>query len=118
MPPETEIWLDAQLSPALCSFISKQSGNHCFAVRELGLLNEDDVVIFNKAKKHSSSIIIITKDSDFVDLLIRFGSPPKIIFLTCGNTSNAMMKEILSFRLKEALNLLSSAENEIVEIAD
>ncbi len=118
MPPETEIWLDAQLSPALSSFISELSGNRCIAIRDMGLLAADDIEIFNTAKKHSSLIIIITKDYDFVDLLIRLNSPPKIIFLTCGNTSNAVMKEVFSLRLKEALNLLSSAENDIVEITD
>jgi predicted nuclease of predicted toxin-antitoxin system len=82
------------------------------------LRNADDIEIFTKAKQHESSIIIITKDADFVDLIIRLGSPPKVILLTCGNTSNAMLKEIFSFQLKEAITMLGSAENDIVEIAD
>ena len=118
MPRETEIWLDAQLSPSLSSFISSLSATPCTALRDLGLRNSNDIDIFNKAKSHSTFVIIITKDADFVDLLIRFGSPPKIIFLTCGNTSNAMMKEIFSLRLKEALGLLNNSENDIVEISD
>ena len=118
MPPKTEIWLDAQMSPSLTGFITKLSEINCIAVRDLDLRDSDDIEIFSKAKKHPSSIIIMTKDTDFVDLIIRLGSPPKIILLTCGNTSNAMLKEIFSFRLKEAIRLLSSAENDIVEISD
>ena len=118
MLPETEIWLDAQLSPALSVFILQTFSIQCKALRELDLRDADDVTIFTKAKQHAKKIIIITKDSDFVDLLIRQGSPPKIIFLTCGNTSNDSLKEIFSMRLKEAVNLLNSPENDIVEITD
>ncbi|MBD2066372.1 hypothetical protein H6F93_02325 [Leptolyngbya sp. FACHB-671] len=56
------------------------------------------------------------KDSDFVDLVDRFGSPPQIIWLTCGNTSNARLREILSTTLLEALELLRSGEV-LVEIS-
>ncbi len=57
----------------------------------------------------------MTKDSDFVDLVDRLGSPPQIIWLTCGNTSNARLREILSSVLPEALKLLHSGEK-LVEI--
>jgi predicted nuclease of predicted toxin-antitoxin system len=64
--------------------------------------------IFGAAK--AQNIIFIIKDSDFVDLVNRFGQPPQIILLTCGNTSNDRLKEILTSKLSEALNLLSSGE--------
>lgn len=118
MLPNGEIWLDAQLSPALVSFIFQLSGIDCLAVRDLGLRDANDVDIFTQAKKRSSAVVIITKDADFLDLLIRYGSPPKIIFLTCGNTSNHKLKEIFSLRLKEAMDLLESSDNDIVEISD
>lgn len=57
----------------------------------------------------------MTKDSDFVDLVDRLGSPPQIIWLTCGNTSNARLQEILSKTLPEAVNLLRTGET-LVEI--
>lgn len=118
MQPDSELWLDAQLSPALVSFIAQLSGISCVAVRDLGLRDANDVDIFNQGKNHLSSVIIITKDADFLDLLIRYGSPPKIIFLTCGNTSNVVLKEIFSLRLIEALDLLKNADNDLVEISD
>lgn len=58
----------------------------------------------------------MTKDSDFVDLVDRLGSPPQIIWLTCGNTSNARLREILSSVLPKALELLRSGEK-LVEIS-
>ena len=53
----------------------------------------------------------MTKDSDFVDLVARFGTPLQIIWLTCGNTSKARLQEILSATLLEALELLQSGES-------
>ncbi len=55
-------------------------------------------------------VIFITKDSDFADLVDRLGTPPQVIWLTCGNTSNARLKEILNSTLPEALELLRSGE--------
>ena len=57
----------------------------------------------------------MTKDSDFVDLVERQDAPPKIIWLTCGNTSNARLKEILSATLIDALEFLEAGEK-LVEI--
>jgi predicted nuclease of predicted toxin-antitoxin system len=57
----------------------------------------------------------MTKDRDFVDLVERYGSPPQVIWLTCGNTSNARLKEILTATLPDALELLRSGER-LVEI--
>ncbi len=74
----------------------------------------EDLEIFNKAKK--ANAVVMTKDSDFVSLLERFDSPPKIIWLTCGNTSNANLKIILSKTLQDAIDLLESGEK-IVEIS-
>lgn len=118
MPLKTEIWLDAQLSPALAPFITEISAIFCVAVRDLGMRDSADIFIFNKAKQHNALVIIITKDSDFVDLIIRLNSPPKIILLTCGNTSNFYLKKIFSLHLKEALNMLEADENMIIEISD
>jgi predicted nuclease of predicted toxin-antitoxin system len=57
----------------------------------------------------------MTKDRDFVDFVERYGSPPQVIWLTCGNTSNARLKEILTATLPDALELLRSGER-LVEI--
>ena len=59
----------------------------------------------------------MTKDRDFVQLLTRIGPPPQIIWITCGNTSNARMREILKQTFTNALVLLREGEP-FVEIAD
>jgi predicted nuclease of predicted toxin-antitoxin system len=100
----TTTWIDAHLSPAIASWISNTFGVTALALRDLGLRDAEDPEIFEAAK--SQGIILMTKDSDFVDLVDRLESPPQIIWLTCGNTSNARLKEILSSTLSDALQLL------------
>lgn len=57
----------------------------------------------------------MSKDEDFVHLLDRFGPPPSILFITCGNTSNAKMKEVLKVNLLRAISLIKGGEP-LVEI--
>lgn len=108
------IWIDAQLSPAIATWISSTFGVTPLALRDIGLRDAEDPEIFEAAK--AQGVIFMTKDSDFVDLVDRLGSPPQIIWLTCGNTSNAQLREILSATLPQALELLRSGEA-LVEIS-
>jgi predicted nuclease of predicted toxin-antitoxin system len=109
----TTIWIDAHLSPEIATWISNTFGVTAIALRDLGLRDAEDPEIFEAEK--SQGVILMTKDSDFVDLVDRLESPPQIIWLTCGNTSNARLKEILSSTLPDALKLLEIGER-LVEI--
>ena len=109
-----KLWIDAQLSPALANWISENFANiEATAVRDLGLRDAEDPVIFFSARKAEAAVM--TKDSDFLELQKRLGAPPKIIWVTCGNTSNARLKEILAIHLQKAVELLEGGEN-LVEI--
>jgi predicted nuclease of predicted toxin-antitoxin system len=107
------IWLDAQLSPAIAAWITMQYSVPAVALRDLGIRDATDREISFAAR--ASDAIVMTKDSDFVRLLEVNGTLPKIIWLTCGNTSNARLKEILADTLAKALELLQSGE-QLVEI--
>ena len=108
------LWLDAQLSPRLAHWINANfSPVQTFPLRDLGLRDAEDETIFAAAR--AANAAIITKDSDFIRLLERHGSPPKIIWLTCGNTSDAALRMIFERHLSTALDLLVSGEA-LVEI--
>jgi len=109
------IWIDAQLSPALAPWIKNNLGVEAFSARWLGLQYATDEEIFDAARK--ANAVVMSKDSDFVELLNLHGPPPKVIWVTCGNTSNARMREILSRTLRSALDLLQAGE-QLVEITD
>ncbi|MEL6438222.1 MAG: DUF5615 family PIN-like protein [Cyanobacteria bacterium J06621_8] len=111
----TTIWIDAHLSPAIATWINNTFEDiSALALRDVGLRDAEDLEIFEAAKVQK--VILMTKDSDFVDLVQRKNAPPKIIWLTCGNTSNAKLKEILTATLLDALELLNNDEM-LVEIA-
>lgn len=83
-------------------------------MRDLGLRESEDTDIF-QAEKAAGEVILMTKDRDFIELVERYGSPPQVIWLTCGNTSNDRLKEILTATLPNAIELLRSGES-VVEI--
>ncbi|MGK7899932.1 MAG: DUF5615 family PIN-like protein [Hormoscilla sp.] len=108
------IWVDAQLSPAIATWMTNTFGVTAVGLRDVGLRDAEDIEIFEAAKAQGA--IIMTKDRDFVDLVDRLGPPPQIIWLTSGNTSNYRLCSILSATLQEALELLRSGEA-LVEIS-
>ncbi|MCH8277189.1 MAG: DUF5615 family PIN-like protein [Bacteroidetes bacterium] len=109
------IWIDAQFAPSLALWINEHfEGLDAIAVRELGLRNAEDAEIFEAARQARS--VVMSKDSDFVDLVNRLGSPPQVLWIRCGNTSNATMREILSGGLSTAVDLLHRGEP-LVEIS-
>lgn len=107
------IWIDAQLSPAIAKWIAENFPVTAVALREIGLRDASDRQIFSAAQQ--AGTVVMTKDSDFVELINRLGSPPQVIWLTCGNTSNVRLKQILSTTLLQAIQLLQAGEP-LVEI--
>lgn len=107
------IWIDAQLSPAIAAWINRNKGIPSTAVRDLGLRDAKDSEIFRAARE--ANAVVMTKDSDFPWLLSKYGPPPKILWITCGNTSNENLQRILSATLDDALRLLEAGED-MVEI--
>jgi len=109
------IWIDAQLSPDLAPWIARHFKIEAHAVRELGLKTAKDHEIFQAARK--AGAIIMTKDSDFLSLLERHGPPPQLIWITCGNTSNARLMDILTKNFDQATQWLKAGER-LIEIGD
>jgi len=107
------VWIDAQLSPSLAKWISDTFGVPSQSVRNLGLREAKDFSIFQAARE--ANAIVLTKDADFPHLLEQHGPPPKVLWLTCGNTSNQNVRRILSSTLVPALRLLDAGES-IVEL--
>ena len=107
------LWLDAHLSPRTARWITKRFRVAAKPLRELGLREAEDADIWTAAR--DAEIVLVTKDADFEERVRRLGPPPQVIWLTCGNTSEARLKAILGGRLKVALDLIRSGEP-LVEI--
>ena len=61
-------------------------------VRLAGLDAADDRAIWEFAK--ANGLTIVSQDSDFADMAALFGPPPKVIWLRCGNQTNAVIEKI------------------------
>ncbi|WP_249322204.1 DUF5615 family PIN-like protein [Halomonas sp. PGE1] len=90
-------------------------GVEAYSARWLGYRDATDEDIFAAAR--DAGAIVLTKDRDFPDLLERYGPPPKVIWVTMGNTTNARMREVLQRLLPTALELLAKGES-LVELSD
>lgn len=82
-------------------------------VRDLRLREASDQQIFEAARV--ANAIVMTKDVDFVEMVERFGTPPRILWLTCGNTSDQRLREILDGQFMEVRKMFDSGEP-LVEI--
>jgi predicted nuclease of predicted toxin-antitoxin system len=108
------LWTDAHLSPELAPWLERTFSIQALSVRDVGLRHAKDTEIFNAARQ--ADAIVMTKDVDFPYLLARYGSPPRVLWLTCGNTSNAHLRDVLRMAIPEAMKHFSNGED-LVEIS-
>ena len=108
-----KFWIDAQLSPALAPWLSDAFAIEAFSIQRLGLRDASDEEIFFAARAEKA--VVITKDRDFVQLLNQLGPPPKVVWVTCGNVSNAQMRDVLRQDFPSTLLLLQQGKS-LVEI--
>ena len=72
-----------------------------------------DKEIFQAAAK--AGAVVLTKDLDFVSLVNNRGTPPQVLLLRCGNSSNKRLRKILDRVFESARELLQAGEA-VVEI--
>ena len=87
-----KLLFDHNLSPRLVSLLVDiyPDSNHLYL---LGLDQESDYYVWEIAK--IQDYIIVTKDSDFNELLILKGFPPKVIWIRLGNCSTKTIESLL-----------------------
>ena len=109
------LWLDNQLPPTLTAWVGANLGVDCTSVRALALQRATDLEIFQAAR--TAGALVMTKDADFAALVHQLGSPPQIVLVTCGNTSNAHLREVLATAWPTVREMLERGEP-LVEIGD
>lgn len=110
------LWIDAHLSPSLAAWINRTyPAIQAKSLSSMNLQRADDRTIFEAARK--ANAVIMSKDADFLKLVDQYGTPPQLLWITCGNTSNARMRAVLEKSLDKVAELLLSGEP-IIEISD
>jgi predicted nuclease of predicted toxin-antitoxin system len=75
---------------------------------------DDDLEIWRFAK--NNQFTIITQDSDFYDLSIFYGPPPKVIWIKTGNTGTRKLTAILSNKIGDIRQFLENEKDACLEI--
>ena len=83
-------------------------------VREVGLEGKQDREVWNYAK--SNGFTLVSFDSDFADLSLLFGFPPKVIWLRLGNSSTNRITAVLTHKKEDIQIFLKNEEEGILKI--
>lgn len=89
-----------------------QSSSH---VKTEGLMNSSDYEIWEYAK--AKDFIIVTQDSDFNDLYLLKGFPPKILWLKTGNLQTSELALILEKRQNLIIEFYTNEDLGCLEIS-
>lgn len=92
-----KLLFDENLSPASVKYLAKEypGSKH---VRDVGLKGASDRRIWDYAGEHG--FVIVSKDSDFRDLGIVEGLPPKVVWLDVGNAGANAIANLLGEQRK------------------
>lgn len=85
-------------------------------VGKLGLENRPDREIWQYAKREQ--FVLVTFDSDFYDLSLAYGHPPKIIWLKTGNMTTSSVIKILREKVDQIQSFINENELSCLEIVD
>lgn len=83
---------DQNLSPRLVQRLADIYVD-CVHIRDVDLRDADDSVIWEYAKLQN--LTIVSKDSDFQQRSLLYGSPPKFIWLRVGNCPVKTIEDLL-----------------------
>ncbi|WP_375393446.1 DUF5615 family PIN-like protein [uncultured Sphingomonas sp.] len=97
--------IDAQLPPALASWLNEQ-GHEADHVADIGLLAASDVTIALHVKATGS--ILVSKDADFV--LLRMPDRFPFVWMRCGDATNRALQAWLATRWSQVIDLLEAGE--------
>ena len=108
-----KLLLDANISWRLCAPLAEHFGE-CFHVNRVGLpIPPSDTMIWNYAR--DNGCVIVSHDTDFLQLLLSKSPAPKIILLKTGNIDTATALRLL-VQAKEVIIEWMGKEAKLLEI--
>jgi len=84
----------------------------CVHINELGLERGADSAIWKRAGE--LALAIVSKDDDFRQRAMVFGSPPKTVWLRLGNASTRQIETVLRDREGDVRAFLGDTEESIL----
>lgn len=96
-----KLLFDHNLSPRLANSLADlyPDSNHLF---NLNLDTAEDFLVWQYAR--DNDFIIVTKDSDFSELSLLRGFPPKVIWIRIGNSTTNEIESLIRSHTEEINN--------------
>ena len=108
-----KLLFDHNLSPKLVLLLAEQyPGSSHVASVAMDKASDSDVWAYARA----SGFTIVTKDSDFNDLVLMRGFPPKVIWLRLGNCTMRQVADVLRSSYDVVEEFLASVGIGILEL--
>ncbi|MCW5911817.1 MAG: DUF5615 family PIN-like protein [Cyclobacteriaceae bacterium] len=85
-------------------------------IKRIGYNNKPDRIIWEFAK--AEGYTIVTFDSDFYDLSLLYGHPPKLIWLKCANQTSKYIGNILKAKSGQIQEFVNDQRLGCLEIMD
>ncbi len=108
-----KLLLDNNLSPKLIAQLASlyPDANH---VALLGLESASDLEVWNYARQNG--YCLVSKDSDFNELLVSKGFPPKLIWIRLGNCTTAEIATLLQTHYEMIMGFSSDVSAGLLEL--
>ncbi len=108
-----KLLLDQNISRKILSQIARRfpESSHVYW---LNLHKANDFEIWEFAKKNNYTIV--SKDSDFLELSLLYGIPPKFIWVRCDNGNNQFLSQLLIKHADDIERFLTDDKSFCLEI--
>ncbi len=103
-----KLLFDQNLAPSLVSALADifPQSKH---VARIGLDAVPDREVWEYAREHNYTLV--SKDSDFHELSLLYGSPPKVVWIRRGNCTTKQIEFILRNKLENIRSLVDNPES-------
>lgn len=108
-----KLLLDENLSRRVVPFVQSDFPGTSQVALE-GMEQADDAAVWEYAK--ANGFVIVSKDSNFQEMTVLRGAPPKVIWLRSGNTSKAGVISLLMSSKDHILRALADAAINCIEL--
>ncbi len=88
---------------------------HSSHVRDVGLESASDEQVWQYARDHG--LCLVSKDSDFNDLVSLRGAPPKLIWLRVGNCTTTEVEALLRSKQDQIEEFSQTPSEDILVLA-
>ena len=99
--------VDTQLPQALAGWL-REHGHEAEHVLKIGLAQGKDMPIWRHAQEHGA--VIMTKDEDFAEWVLRGRPGPAVVWLRIGNCSNRALRVWLDPMLPAIVRQLEQSD--------